>query len=224
MSVISTNEIVATLSSRVGKPFSIPLQEELKRIINYKRMNYMQQFIQTHPEQRHFFTQQFVATVEKVNTENDICGLTTSTKCPILRTVEIVPQPLRNSHTLFDYVGYADFSKNFNITRPEFLTYTAHDKFTSKNTKYYYVNNRVYVYNDLHLNYIGIRGIFEDPQSVNSCSTEVCYTDDSPFPAPQDIINAIIRDILQVELRKEFPEVAEVEVDKPKQNPLADGQ
>ena len=210
---ISLNEIVSILASRVGKPFSIPLQEELKKIINYKRANYFQQIIEKNPGQRIFFTQQFVTKLEKVNNENDICGFTTSTKCPLLRTECEIPKPLRNSFTLFDFVGYANFTEGFALTNPEFLSTIKYNKYTGKTEKYYYINNRIYVYNNLSIRYVGVRGIFEDPNQVNSCCEDPCYNDDMPFPAPQDIINAIIRDTLQVELRQEFPELGEVAED-----------
>lgn len=211
---ISLNQIVGILSDRVGKPFSIPLQQQLKVIIKYKRANYMQQFIEKHPEQRQFFSQDFVVKLEKVNTINDPCGLETSKDCPILRTACEIPQPLRNSYMLFDYVGEPSLAKGFSMIKPEFLDITASNKYTAKVPKWWYTNNRIYIYNNLTQKVLGVRGIFEDPESVNNCCDgDNCFDDDSRFPIPQDLLNAIMRDVLQVELRSQFPDFGEVEID-----------
>jgi hypothetical protein len=212
---ISLNKIVGILSDRVGKPFNIPLQEELKEIIKYKRANYMQQFIEKHPEQRNFFTQQFVTKVDKVDSMNDMCGLSTP-DCPLLETTCEVPQPLRNSYALFDYVGQPDFSQAYRYGAPEFNAVAKYNKYTSRTPSWYYSNDKIYVYNTLTTRSIGVRGIFTNPEEVNNCCEgPACFDDDASFPMPEDLLNSIVRDILNVELRNIFPmEYGEVTVDK----------
>jgi hypothetical protein len=52
---ISLNELVQLTSAMVGKPFSIPLQNQLKTVYNYKRADWMQKILDKHPEQRKYF-------------------------------------------------------------------------------------------------------------------------------------------------------------------------
>lgn len=211
---ITLNEMVSILSDRVGKPFNVPLQEELKTIITYKRINYMQQLLEKHPDQRRFFNQQFTVPLEKVSADAPVCGITTSKECPIMKTKCEVPQPIRGSYTLFDYVGEGDFSKSYGYAQPEFIDIMKYNTYTSKHPRWFFVDKHIYVYKNLTTKFVGIRGVFEDPFQINNCCDgKQCFTDDTAFPAPQDIINAIMRDILNVELRNQFPNFGEVLVD-----------
>ena len=212
----SLNVLVSILSDRVGKPFNIPLQQELKEIIKYKRVNYMQQFLEKHPEQRIFFTQEFTAELEKVPANKAICGLSSSSKdCPIMATKCEVPQPIRNTFTLFDFVGEPNFMQAYGQVKPEFLKLNQYNTYTSTRPKWFYSDNRIVVYKDLTTKYVGVRGVFENPEDINDCLCDGknCFDDDSPFPAPGDLINAIMRDILNVELRNLFPNIGEVAMD-----------
>lgn len=212
----SLNQLVSILSDRVGKPFNVPLQRELKEIIKYKRVNYMQQFLEKHPEQRRFFTQEFVAKLEKVPANRAICGLSSSSKdCPIMATVCEIPQPIRNTMTLFDYVGEPSFMHAYGEAKPEYLKLNSYNKYTSRAPKWFYSDNKIVVYKDLTTKYVAVRGVFEYPEDINACLCDgkPCFDDDSPFPAPGDLINAIMRDILNVELRNMFPNFGEVVID-----------
>lgn len=215
---VSLNDIVSILSDRVGQPFNASLQAELKQIINYKRANYMQQFITKHPEQRKFFSQQFVADLIEVPSTRNICGVVASGKdCPILSTECDVPQPLRNSQSLFDYVGAANFLEPYGEVRPEYLQFAQCNKYTGNTPKYFYVDNKIFIYKDLTTRYVGVRGVFTYPEDINTClcdDDQACFDDDSPYPIAEDLINSIIRDTLNVELRNVFPDFGEVKVDK----------
>ena len=81
------------------------------------------------------------------------------------------------------------------------------------------------VMNEEEMKYLGVRGILADPRLVENCACntdedadQVCFDDDSPFPASDDIINSIMRDTFNVELRNIFPEPAVVNVDKVEDN------
>ena len=92
---ISLNELVDLLADRVGQPFNIPLQEELKVILNYKRADWLQKVIDKHPEQRKYFLKDFSAELERV----DKAECPVEVDCTVLRTVEEIPLPIR---TLMD--------------------------------------------------------------------------------------------------------------------------
>lgn len=205
MAEISLNEIISTLSDTVGQPFNVPLQEKLKVIVNYKRANYTQQLLEKHPDQRRFFWQNFTTDLEEVDSSecNDVPA---DLSCKILVTKCTVPTPLRSSVALFDYVGNSVFTDGYGEIRPEYILYNKFNKFTADKTKYAYIGKKIYVFNNLQIKKLGVRGVFTDPYSINSCcSGDSCFDDDSAYPIFPDILNSIIRDILNVELRNQFP-------------------
>lgn len=199
------------LADRVGQPFNAPLQDQLRVIINYKRADWFQKVLDKHPEQRKYFTKDFSA--ELMETDKAECPIEVG--CDILKTVDIIPLPIRTSDTLFDFVGSVDKSMSYRYMTPDQFVYASkYNKYTSRNPSYYYSNNRIYIYNDLDENYISIRGVFSDPRVLQpfKCAGTPCYTDDDQFEIPEDIINIIIQDVLKNELRTLFPQVGESEI------------
>lgn len=215
MATISLNEIISVLASRTGVKFSRPLMEELKTIVNYKRANYTQQFLEKHPEQRRFFQQSFTTDLEKVAPGD--CNMP-DLECDVLRTKCDIPTPIRSSITLFDFVGSGDWKQSWGETRPEFNSLNKYNKYTSKKTKWFFLNNKIYLFNNLTHKKLSVRSVFTDPYMINSCCSDPqkCFTDDSPYPIAADILNAIMRDILNVELRNVFPQPGVVGVSENK--------
>lgn len=192
--------MVQMLSARVGQPFSIPLQEQLKLILNYKRADYFQKVIDKHPEQRKFFLKDFSAELERV----DKAECPVEVGCDMLKTVHPVPQPVRSTHTMFDYIGDPDKGDAYRYMTPDqAVISTKYNKYTGTRPTYFYVNGYIYIYNDLNLEYINIRGIFADPKQLHDfkCNGVACYTDDDQYNIPEDVINLIIIDTLKNELR-----------------------
>lgn len=191
-------KIVGSLAARVDQPFNVDLQEELKHIIEYKRANYTQQFIQKHPEQRQFFIQKMTVELEKVPA--DECAPVEG--CEILRTKCSLPQPVRNSTTLFDFVGDASFMNGYGKQDPSFIQDVSANRFTGKKPKWYYMDNKIYIYNTTTIERIGVRGVFEEPSAVNACACDPadCLQDTDDYPIALDLLNAIVRDTIKVEL------------------------
>lgn len=212
---VSLNELVSMLSDRVGQPFSIPLQEELKVILNYKRAEWFHKLIDKHPEQRKFYFKEISVPLEAV----DKAECLVSTDCTVLRTTETIPRPVRASDTLFDYVGDPDKSDGYTYTTPEQLYWIIKygSKYTLDRPKYFYINDYVYIYNEDSLENVNIRGVWADQRGLGKfkCNGVPCYTDNDQWDVPDDLINTMIQDILRNELRILIsPEVDEVVVDK----------
>jgi len=207
--------IVSSLASRVGKPFDIDLQEELKHIVGYKRANYTQQFIEKHPEQRALFLQKVTIELEKV--PKDDCEPVKG--CEIMRTKCEVPTPIRNSNTIFDFVGDSNFVNGYRKQDPAYIQDNSANRFTAKKPTWYYMNKRIYVYNSTVIKRIGIRGVFEDPMAVTACACEgtPCFDETADYPMSLDLLNPIVRDILSVELGQKLPSQPEVELDEPEE-------
>ena len=60
----------------------------------------------------------------------------------------------------------------------------------------------MYIYNPDGLELINVRGVFEDPEEVAKfdCDGTDCYDDNSPFPMPADMIQAITTALLSGEM------------------------
>ncbi len=213
---VSLNQLVQMLSDRVGQPFNVPLQEELKVIINYKRADWFQKVIDAHPEQRKYYLKDISVELERV----DRAECPVNVDCTVLRTVKKIPVPLRTSLTLFDYVGDPDKLDGYSYASPEQVYWLAkYSKYTAARPRYFYVNGYVYIYNEPDLDYVNIRGIWPDQRQLNDfkCDDVPCYTDDDQYDIPDDIINTMMQDLLKNEMRTFFQEIGEVTMDENKQ-------
>lgn len=209
------------LADRVGQPFSVPLQEELKVILNYKRADWVQKIVDKHPEQRKFYLKDISAELERV----DRAACPVDIGCDVLKTVQKIPVPTRTSTTLFDYVGDPDKMDAYSYATPEQIYWLINfSKYTKERPRYFYINGYVYIYNEVDLDYINIRGLWPDQRQLDpfKCMEEgeevPCYTDDDQWDIPDDIINTLIQDVLKNELRLIAPELGEVTVDNKEQN------
>lgn len=123
--------------------------------------------------------------------------------CPVYRTKRKLPKTVRfNFKDAFTFIG----KPNGTDTIPRIETYEVefipYDKYTSGHTKYYVIDEYIYVYNPKGLEAINIRGVFEDPEDVANFSTcdGECYDDQTPFPLPMDMVSAITAGLSQGEL------------------------
>lgn len=208
---ISLNELVQMLADRVGQPFSVPLQEELKVIFNYKRADWVQKIIDKHPEQRKFYLKDINVELESVERAN--CPVDVG--CTVLRSTLKVPEPIRTSEALFDYVGDPDKFDAYGYATPEQMFWLKYNKYTSDRPRYFYVNGYLFIYNELDLDNVNVRGLWPDQRQLNifKCADVPCYTDNDQWDIPDDIINTIVQDIIKNELRLIAPEMGVVTVD-----------
>lgn len=207
--------IVSSIASRVGKPFDVDLQEELKHIVGYKRANYTQQFLEKHPDQRGLFLQKVTLELEKA--PKDDCESVEG--CEIMRTKCEVPTPIRTSGAYFNFVGDSNFMNGYIKQDPAYVQDSSANRFTAKKPSWFYMNKRIYIYNSTVVKRIGVRGVFEDPTAINSCACAdtPCFDENGEYPMAGDLLNPIVRDILSVELRQMLPSQPDVELDEPEE-------
>ena len=66
------------------------------------------------------------------------------------------------------------------------------------------VKDYLYILNNKGADYVNVRGIFENPEEAakfTDCNGLPCYTDDTPFPMPMDMVQAITQGMMGGELR-----------------------
>lgn len=211
--LVSLNDLVQLLAARVGEPWNTDLQEQMKLVLNYKRVQFFKRLLDQHPEQRRNFYKDF--NVELVAADKSECP--TEVNCIVKKSKLPVPLPVRsNTGEIFDYVGSSDKTQAYGYGTPaQIALYMAHNKYTSRKPKYYYANGHLYIYVDKDTTYINVTGIYPDPRQLSAfkCDTGPCYSDDEQYEIPYDLINDMIRDTLQVELRNVFPQNPKTELE-----------
>jgi len=123
--------------------------------------------------------------------------------CDILRTEVKLPKFLRLKNRLaITYVGSIDKQNAFDVILPQRAPYIKYSKYTSKVPRVYYLNGYIYVPDNHDLASINVRGILENPKDANGflCGDEPCYTTESEFPLPADMIQPLIELILSKEM------------------------
>lgn len=200
---LSLNKVASILSERAGRSFDVPFQEEMKDIFIYWIGTIRKQTLDRKPRDRKFMLQSLTLELEQVPL----------VECPVeygcvLRTKKSIPSPARANGILFDYIGSALFNEPYSYTDEGSEIYLAASEYTGHKKRYAYRDDKLYIYNDKKIKYIGVKAIFEDPRQLDECKCngEVCYSDDLPFPATADMIQAAISAILKTELRLQIPE------------------
>ena len=129
--------------------------------------------------------------LEKVNA-SQCCSL--PIECDVVRTVVDIPRTVRYNFT--DAITHvADPSGIITIPTVDVLTvqFLPYDRFTKNTRKAYMIEDRMYIYNPGGMDTINIRGVFEDPEEIAlfDCEGSDCYDDESDFPLPMDLVQAI---------------------------------
>jgi hypothetical protein len=213
----SLNEIAYSIADKLGKPLDFLFIQDIKfSIINYRALFIRQDYTKTGYYNPLFI--QDLGCLETETTDSAEC-CTFESGCNVVRTVQELPDPIRlKGIEDFVFVGGIDKRTRFGMILPEEEVYVEYSKYTKKLPRYSYLNKRIYLVN-VPKGVINVRGIFADPRQVarfSRCGEDSpCYTDDSAFPCPEDMIVGIRNGILNGELRlmRETNEGEEVKTD-----------
>lgn len=189
------NEIAYLVASRYGRPFDAQLVEEVAFAAKYWRAFLIRQDIEKNVKSP-LYLQKITTKLEAVD-ELDNCYVKLG--CPVLRTVVMVPMPVRTkTRSPFQYVGTGDMKHPFSYIPAERLFSITGNKIVPDIIYYTYYNGYIYVYNTLTLEYLAVMHAFEDPYAAGeSCITgSSCPTYDEPFFAPGDMVKTIIDGLL----------------------------
>lgn len=191
------NQIAERIAFAQNQPLNIMLKENLKFSVRYWRAILIRRDIYANGMSDEFLQRIYIPLI-KVD-KADACNF--DLDCvKVLRTAVEIPKPIRvKNDVLFKFVGTAD-GKPFTYTEYEEVPYTCYNKYTSKSLRYAYINGFIYVFNNTLLKQLAIQTPFVDPYQANSLC-EGCFTDDSEFPCPEDMIQQIVQGIITGELR-----------------------
>lgn len=125
--------------------------------------------------------------------------------CPAWRSIKKLPRTVRfNFEEAITYVGDITGTGRIQLIKPYEVGFISADKFTGNNMKAYMIEDYLYVLNNKGADYVNVRGIFEDPEEISKftdCTGLPCYTGDTQFPMPMDMVQAITQGMMNGELR-----------------------
>jgi hypothetical protein len=186
------NQIADDIAYKLGEPFNYILKENLKYTVKYWRAVLIRRDLERNAPSVELY-QSFVVPLIKVD-KADNCYQPVN--CIVLKTDRDVPASVRiKSDVPYKFVGSIERSINFTYTHLEELPLTFENEYTSNVIRYSLINRRLYIYNNTKFQNVCIEDIWADPSEVNICDTD-CYTDDKPFPLPDDILALIVSSIL----------------------------
>ena len=124
--------------------------------------------------------------------------------CPVYRTKRKLPRTVRfNFRDALTFIGKPNGTGTIPRVEAYEIEYIPYDKYTAGQTKFYVIDDYVYIYNPKGLEAINVRGVFEDPETVaefTTCNDGECYDDQSPYPLPMDMVSLITNGIATGEL------------------------
>jgi len=129
--------------------------------------------------------------LEKVNA-SQCCNL--PIECDVVRTVVDIPRTVRFNFTdAITHVADPSGLITIPVVDPLTVQFLPYDRFTKNTRKAYMIEDKLYIYNPGGMDTINIRGVFEDPEEVAKfeCNGGDCYDDQSDFPLPLDMVQAI---------------------------------
>lgn len=131
------------------------------------------------------------------------CGNKLNTGCAVYRTQKKLPRTVRFSFKdAITYVGDVTGTGTIPMIEPHMVEWLPYEKYTKHQKKAFMIEDYLYIYNADGLQYVNVRGVFEDPEEVAlfDCDGSDCYDDDSEFPIPMDMVQIITAGLMSGEL------------------------
>ena len=180
----------------------ISLEQIKFNILHYRAMFIRRDYARNGLTTRHVEQDLGCIQLEAVDASK-CCDLPIS--CAVYRTVKAVPKTIRyNFEEAITYVGDVTGFSTIPLVNSNAIKWLPYDKYTKNKRKAYMIDKYLYIYNAEGLEYINIRGVFEDPRDIavfGDCSGGACYDDSATdFPIPMDMLQLINQGLLNGEL------------------------
>ena len=124
-------------------------------------------------------------------------------ECAVYKTVRKIPKTIRFSfRDAITHVSDVTGLGTIPLVESHVVQWLPYDKYAKKKRKAYMIEDYMYIYEADGLQFINVRGVFEDPEDVAKfdCDGSDCYDDDMDFPIPMDMIQTITQGIMSGEL------------------------
>jgi len=123
--------------------------------------------------------------------------------CNTYRTEKELPKFIRfQNKPGIIFTGSINKIDRLDLILPERVPYINFSKYTSAVPRLWYLNNHIYT-NSPELLAINVRGILENPTDANGfkCGDGPCFTEDSDYPMPLDMLAVMTEYLLKVDLQ-----------------------
>lgn len=208
----SLNQIANRVANLLKQPFNHELKERIKDSFKSIYAERLRQRIDKQSVKDTYKTF-FDAKLIKVD-KADTCAATLG--CTILRTENKIPSLVDyRGDTPFIFVGTMD-GATFVPSNRAMLRSIKSLEFIGNAVYYFYENGYIYIWNNTLLKWLRIGGVFPNLEAaITICDDSTrCYDDDMEFPAPEDMINSIIYEMLKMEFGIINVEPIEIKLDE----------
>ena len=201
----SLNQIAYSLAHTLGMPNDHFLLEKIKFSALNLRALYIRQDLADNPLSKSYLQSLGALPIVCADIASECTNLNIGIKANMVihRTKDKIPTPLRTKETdSFYSVLTLDKQTIFQEIDPQMINIFLSTKYLYNNPKYFYANEFIYLVNipNRNLKYINVTGVWENPKDVNTACQENgdCYSDDSEFPIPIDMIPRMEKELLQL--------------------------
>ena len=199
---IAYNILNLVRAGRSSNDDLISLAQIKFNILHYRAMFIRRDFARNGKITRHLEQDLRCLDLEVVDTNRCCSGF--STGCTVAKTIVPIPKTVRFSfREAITFVGLPDGLDRIQLIEPYMAKLASYAKYTGNNRKAFMLEDYMHVLNAEGMERINIRGIFEDPRDLAAfdCDGQDCYSDDSAFPMPMDMIQLITTGLSQGELQ-----------------------
>jgi len=144
------------------------------------------------------YIQPYEAALIKVNASID---LNIISRYELLRTTNKIPPAIRfNTDVPFPFVGSIDRMITFRHIKPYILNSSRDLRLIGSAICYFYTNGYVYIWNNTKIEQVLIEAIYESLDVTQSITdiTGICYLDDMEFPLAGDMLNDVIKEVVNI--------------------------
>jgi hypothetical protein len=214
-------QVASFLAERAGKKTDYTFIKEMKDLAVIKRARFLANTLSKDPGKARFYLQKFKISLKKIDLTDECASSEEVAACcdeKAFRTEEKIPMPLQFGVHPFEYVGAPGGFKGYGWTTFGNEPYMKLRKPVGKNPRYAYSSDFIYIFNKDDEE-IQVEGVFPDPRLLakfKGCNGQtVCWSEEKDAFLEEQIAELIIKDIMAVELRIQFPnEPIQVKEDK----------
>lgn len=201
---MTIDALAETIAERAGRQFDTATRKAVEGWIIYHRADLLGKLLTRSPQLAGNYARFIILDLEEIG--QDECAALTGCVCEdAKRTVKKVPLPIKYQTNPFLFVGSAGGAVAYDITWSGAEQFLCEGIYTGKKTRYAYINDRIYIFNNLNDEKLRIEAPWADPRTLEeyTCSpTEnvPCYSKQDDILVDETLISEIVRTILIMEL------------------------
>ena len=124
--------------------------------------------------------------------------------CDVYACKTTIPRTVRlNFKDALTHISDVTGLETIPIVDPITVQWLPYEKYAKNAKRAYMIGDHLYIYNAKGLQFVNVRGIFEDPEALQDfdCEGSECYDPETSFPMPMDMVQTITQGIMSGELQ-----------------------